>query len=248
MENEKLYEIRKNKMGTPMKIINYRSRNDIDIEFLDDFHYIKEHQTYSNFKNGSIKNPYDKTVCGVGYIGVGKYPVSINKKLTIEYQNWACMLRRCYDEKLKEKYSSYFGKCTVCEEWHNFQVFAKWYNENIYQVGTERMHIDKDILFENSKLYSPETCLIVPQRINMLFVEKRGNKSNLPTGINCMPSGKYSSCYNGKHLGIYNTIGLAAIAHDTEKKKNIIKVANEYKNVIPNKLYESLINWSSNYI
>ena len=45
-----------------MKIIAYRSNMDIDIEFLDGFHYIKQHQTYSNFKTGSVKNPYDATV------------------------------------------------------------------------------------------------------------------------------------------------------------------------------------------
>lgn len=40
-----------------MKIVRYGSYNDIDVEFLDEHHYIKEHQTYSNFKTGSIKNP-----------------------------------------------------------------------------------------------------------------------------------------------------------------------------------------------
>lgn len=248
MSISKLGEVAINNHGTPMKIISYRSNKDIDIEFLDDFHYIKKHQLYSNFKKGTIKNPYDKTICNIGYIGIGEYPVSINNKLTVEYQNWACMLRRCYDEKLKEKYSSYFGKCKVCDEWHNFQIFAKWYNENIFQVGTERMHIDKDIIFRNSKLYSPETCLIVPQRINMLFVGNRSDKSNLPTGVKCVSTDKYSAYYNGKYLGTFDTIELAAVAHDVEKKKKIIEVANEYKNIIPNKLYNALINWKSDYI
>ena len=55
MNNERLGEIRNNKRGTPMKIIRYDSADDIDIEFLDEFHYVKKHNTYSNFKSGGVK-------------------------------------------------------------------------------------------------------------------------------------------------------------------------------------------------
>ena len=71
--NNREGEIKPNNKGTLMKIIKYRNYNDIDVEFLDDHHFIKEHQAYVNFKSGGIKNPYDKTMGGVGYIGVGKY-------------------------------------------------------------------------------------------------------------------------------------------------------------------------------
>ena len=48
----KLGEIKKNSNGTPMKIVAYRNSGDIDVQFLDDFYYIKEHQAYVNFKTG----------------------------------------------------------------------------------------------------------------------------------------------------------------------------------------------------
>lgn len=48
-------EIRNNNKGTPMKIICYRSWDDIDVEFLDKYKYVKEHATYSNLKKGEIK-------------------------------------------------------------------------------------------------------------------------------------------------------------------------------------------------
>ena len=51
-----------------MKIVRYGSNEDIDIEFLDEFHYIKEHQAYSNFKSGGVKNPYDRDLYNVGYL------------------------------------------------------------------------------------------------------------------------------------------------------------------------------------
>lgn len=244
--NERLGETRLNKQGTTMKIVRYGSFDDIDIEFMDEFHYIKEHQTYSNFKSGGVKNPYDRTICGVGYIGVGEYKTGTDTKHTEEYQNWTCMIRRCYDEKLKERYSAYYGDCFVCEEWHNFQNFAKWWNENIYRVGAERMHLDKDILFDGNRMYSPNTCVISPQRINMLFM-KKPNKYNLPNGIKPSSKGRYESKYNGKYLGVFDSIEDAIMAHDMAKSEALIQIANEYKDKIPNNLYEALINWKPNY-
>lgn len=246
--NERIGEIKNNSKGTPMRIIEYRKSNDIDIEFLDEFHYVMKNQTYSNFKKGCIKNPYDKNICGVGCMGVGKYySKNPNGTHTYEYQNWIAMIRRCYDKVIQTTYPSYYGICTVCNDWHNFQTFGKWYEENFYQVGTERMHLDKDILFENNREYSPDKCLIVPQRINMLFKEKRST-SLLPTGVQSLSSGKYSATYNGKHLGTFETIELTARAHDIEKKNAIIRVANEYKDKIPDKVYNALINWKSSYM
>lgn len=240
--NGRLGETRLNKQGTMMKIVRYGNYDDIDIEFMDEFHYIKEHQLYANFKTGGVKNPYDRTICGVGYIGVGKYKTGTNTKHTEEYQNWTCMIRRCYDEKLKERYSAYYGDCIVCDEWHNFQTFAEWWNDHIYRVGTERMHLDKDILFNGNRFYSPDTCLIVPQRINMMFM-KKPNKYNLPNGIIPIANGRYNSSYRGKSIGNYDTLELAVNAHDVEKKKALKELAEEYKDKIPNKLYEALICW-----
>lgn len=245
--NKRLGETRLNKQGTMMKIVRYGSHEDIDIEFLDDFHYIKEHQVYSNFKSGGVKNPYDKTICNVGYIGVGKYKTGTETKHTEEYQNWTCMIRRCYDEKLKERYSAYYGDCIVCNEWHNFQIFSEWWNNNIYRVGTERMHLDKDILYKNNRVYSPETCILVPQRINMLFMHKP-NKYNLPNGVKPSSNEKYEAKYNGKYLGVFGSVEEAAIAHNKEKKKVIIQIANEYKDQIPVRVYDALINWIPDYI
>ena len=240
--NERLGETRLNKQGTMMKIVRYGNYDDIDIEFMDEFHYIKEHQLYANFKTGGVKNPYDRTICGVGYIGVGKYKTGTDTKHTEEYQNWTCMIRRCYDDKLKERYSAYYGDCIVCDEWHNFQSFAEWWNNNIYRVGTERMHLDKDILFNGNRLYSPKTCLIVPQRINMMFM-KKPNKYNLPNGILPIANGRYSARYGGNHIGNFDTLELAVKAHDIEKKKALKELAEEYKDKIPNKLYEALFYW-----
>ncbi len=102
----------------------------------------------------------------------------------------------------------------------------------------ERLHIDKDILFPNSYVYSPETCLLVPQRINMLFLNKP-NKRGLPNGIRECKNG-YSAKYNNKELGTYETVEEAFIIYALEKEKTIKRIANEYKDIIPIKVYDAL--------
>ena len=223
-----------------MKIIAYRCADDIDIEFLDEFHYIKEHQTYSNFKNGGVRNPYDKTAFGVGYTGVGDYLLT-DEKPTIAYKTWYQIMNRCYNQKQSQRRPAYVGVVTVCEEWCNFQNFAKWYMENYYEVEG-RLHTDKDILFDGNKEYHPDKCLLVPQRINMLFLHKP-NKYGLPNGIKPTKGGKYEAKYNHKYLGVFDTIEEAELAHDNEKRKHIREVAEEYRNKIPAKVYDALMNW-----
>lgn len=50
-----------------MKIVAYRNKRDIDIQFEDGV--IVEHRKYSDFKAGAIKNLMLPSVCGVGYLG-----------------------------------------------------------------------------------------------------------------------------------------------------------------------------------
>lgn len=232
--------IKNNTYGTPMKIIEYINGANITVEFQDEYKYVVTN-TYSNFNRGSISNPYSKTIYGIGYIGIGKHPTHIDNKNTEVYTVWTNMLARCYYEKERYKYPAY-ADCEICEEWLNFQVFADWYEENYYSVGEGKMHMDKDILFKDNKMYAPNKCLIVPQRINMIFMNKP-NKDNLPCGIKLSPVGRFTSTYNTKSLGTYDTLEEAEIAHDAEKRIHIKNVVQEYGEKLPPKVKDALLNW-----
>lgn len=245
----RLGETKENTLGTPMKIIRYGNSGDIDVEFLDDFHYVKEHQTYVNFKRGSIKNPYDRTVYGIGYIGVGKYNVAKNESdnWKLRYSVWRNILGRVYCEKTGHRHKAY-AECEVCEEWHNYQNFSEWYETNMYQVGTEKMQIDKDILYPGNKVYSPDKCLIVPQSINLIFVTKeRKVDADLPTGIKRVHYAdgtvKYSASYNENYFGVFEDLNTAIDTYMKAKRNHIKEVAEAYKDKIPNKVYEALLKW-----
>lgn len=241
MNNERIFEIRNNKQGTPMRIIRYGSISDIDVQFMDEYGHIVHNAAYTNFKNGQIKNPYDKTTYGVGYLGSGKYMAKAGGKVVESYNVWHDMIRRCYSEKSKEKFQAYFHICMVSKLWHNYQNFAEWFNENKYEVDG-RLHIDKDILYPGNKIYCPDTCLLVPQRINMLFLNKP-NKKGLPNGI-AKYSDRYLVKYNGVEHGYGNTLEDAFELYAKVKKDAIIKIANEYKDIIPKKLYSALLEYN----
>ena len=143
-KKDRINEIGYNNNGERMTIVRYGNKNDIDVQFEDGT--IVEHRVYCNFKKGKIKNPMTPNVYGVGFIGIGDYKsVYENGKHVKCYDTWESMHKRCYDPKYQEKHQTYKG-CTVCQLWNNYQEFAKWDKENYYEVGNERMDLDKDIL------------------------------------------------------------------------------------------------------
>jgi|SRR5690554_1789839 len=234
-------DVFKTKEGDDVVVIEYFNRQKILIEFVDKY----KHQTTvqgGNLVKGSIKNPYRPFVRGVGYFGVGEYKATSEKKITRAYNTWSQMLRRCYCPKAAEKHPAY-KDVTVCEEWHNFQVFAEWFYKqpNHDKKGFE---LDKDLLVPYSKIYSPQTCSFVPKQINVLFTGKKNN--GLPIGM-WRHGNKYqvSVSNEGKetHFGTYSTIEEAEIVYKREKKKVLIEVVNKYKNDLNPQVYHNLLNW-----
>lgn len=239
-----------NNFGSQMIIVEYRGCMDIDIYF-PEYDWIFKNATYGNFKKGNIMCPYERTVYEVGYLGEGKYKSRENGKKTRVYTAWNSMLQRCYDEKYHERRSTY-RDCKVYEEFHNFQNFGEWDEENFYTVEEQQMCLDKDILVKGNKIYSPETCIYVPKTINTLFVKCNKSRGNCLIGT-CLLNSKYvahCSLINPKtgkskikHLGYYTTQQEAFKVYKQFKERNIKEVADYYKDKIPNKLYDALYNY-----
>lgn len=224
-----------------MKVIEYRGYDDFDVQFLDSHGYIRKNVLAQAFKDGCVKNPYDRTVYGMGYIGNGKYKPSLNSENTQEYNLWKNMLERCYCEKRRHRARSYYD-CTVSEEWQNFQNFAEWFHENYYEYKDGRMHVDKDILNPQNRTYCKEMCLLVPQPINELF-HYRPRNDGLPTGVRLTKTGKYAVSCCKKHLGVYDDLFEAYDVYAREKEKVIKRTADEFRNIIPDKVYDALYNY-----
>jgi len=181
----------------------------------------------------------EKTVYNTGYIGEGIYKPYVNRKPTKTYTAWNHMIRRCYDTLYQLKVPTYIG-CTIAEEWHNYQVFAHWF-ENNYIEGYQ---LDKDLLVSNNKVYSPLTCCFIPQEINKAIINK--TRSTLPIGV-----GKHRDKYRArlkmsskdKCLGYFNTIEEATDSYKKAKENYIKETAEKYKATITLQVYEALIRY-----
>lgn len=163
------------------------------------------------------------------------------------YKHWFQMIRRCYSDKEQKKRMTYIG-CSVCEEWLTFSNFLKWFmsEDSGYKIGYQ---IDKDIIKKGNKVYSPDTCVFVPRRINCLFTKSNTLRGDTPIGVTTTQSGRYRAQYaqfnKMTYLGLYDDPISAFNAYKDSKESFIQKVAMDYfaNGYICKKLYDALMRY-----
>jgi hypothetical protein len=159
------------------------------------------------------------------------------------------MLRRCYDTKYHIKYPTY-QNCIVCDKWHNFQNFGKWYNENYYEIPNSKMNLDKDLLVYQNKIYSDTTCCFLPNSINELLTRRDARRGEFPIGVyRSHQSEKFlASCDNGEgekvYLGYYKNEIDAFMAYKKYKEMLCKQLANKYKDFLPMYVYNALLRYT----
>ena len=182
-----------------------------------------------------------KLVYGIG-INDATYQVSPtinNKKVRCKYYiTWKSMLRRCYDQTYHDKQATY-KDCIVCEDWKIFSNFKAWMITQDWQENS----LDKDLLIYGNKLYSPETCVFVSQRLNTLLINNKEKRGNLLLGVTLHKNGKYQAyCSDNlvsNYLGIYDTEQEAHDVYCLYKADLIKKIAEEQTDIrIKNALIE----------
>lgn len=108
------------------------------------------------------------------------------------YAAWSNMLERAYGAKYHAEYPTYSG-VVVCDEWHSFMAFRKWWiNHHV-----DCFALDKDILSDDG-VYSPATCLFVPSWLNSFTTDCGSARGEWPIGV-CLDkkSGKFrAKCCN----------------------------------------------------
>lgn len=174
----------------------------------------------------SFKDPLKPSVKGVGYIGIGCHSARDKKK----YQVWYDMLERCYGESVINK--RLYNGVTVCKQWHNFQNFGDWFEDN-YISGWS---LDKDLKIIDNKEYHPDKCLFVPLRINSFLTCNIDNgityveENNKPYKAQCIfhEQGKRVNHY----LGCYYTKMEAVNAYIDFKIGLVRQLKQMYPNVI----------------
>lgn len=143
------------------------------------------------------------------------------------YSRWTLMLSRCYCPIIQKRYPTYKG-CTVCPEWLMFSGFKGWMIQQDWQGN----HLDKDLLIQGNKVYSPETCLFVNQSINLLLNSNKSRRGKYPIGASFSKRSKRilsSVVLKGSavRLGLFDTPEEASDAYKIAKYEIIRKVAEE---------------------
>ncbi len=158
-----------------------------------------------------------KYVCGVGKKDINKaavieylvqvegYIIEVALKLyTIMYNAWLHLLNRAYSEKYHQSHPTYIG-VTVCDEWLLFSRFANWFTKNY--IGD--YDLDKDLLKQNNKQYSPDACRYVPQYVNKVLLDC-GNARGSMLGVSGNGKGFRARCRQLQANGTYKQIALGS--------------------------------------
>ncbi|ANY29567.1 hypothetical protein BOX08_gp02 [Pseudoalteromonas phage BS5] len=186
------------------------------------------------------------TFAGVATIGKGKHKSRYGGNKTKAYKVWEGMITRCY-VKGSAHYSRYGGRgVVVCDEWLDYQNFADWYFEQ-KNNSKSGFQIDKDLKVAGCKVYSPNTCEIIPSRVNSLLISTNSSRGDLPVGVHSLKNKFKASCRDEMgskvHLGTFNSKTEAFSAYKNFKKGVVVTVANNEfdKGNISKRIYENLI-------
>lgn len=194
-----------------------------------------------------------KLVHGVG-INDADYAVQKNEAIQVNgkrklklvwlcpyYSTWKAMLMRCYSSKFQGLYPTYKG-CTVSADWHTFSNFRAWMKKQQW----EDSQLDKDLLVEGNKIYSPDTCVFVTPMVNSFTLDCRAARGEWSIGVYWHKNaGKFQSqCRNpftGKkeYLGRFTT---ELEAHKVWQERKL-KLAKELAEIQTDpRVAEALIN------
>lgn len=219
------------------KIIKYVSAKEVLVKFLKTGTEVW--CTRKNAFEGVVKDKYFPTICGVGYYG-NALPKRSCPKIEMAYNVWFKMLSRCYDARIKQ--AKNYGDCSVSENFTSFEHFSTWY---LSQVGSDKgnWQLDKDLLVKGNRVYSEDTCCLVPAEINNLLRRYTKN-SSMCKGVHYNTKlGKFSAHLLGKYIGLFATEIEAFYVYKEAKEAYIKEVAEKYKGQIDHRVYESLMNW-----
>lgn len=247
LQNKKEWEnkICYNNKGDEFKIIEYKGTHEVILEFTKTGY--RGVFSLSNIKTGSVSDLLAPSVYGVGYFGVGVYKSKISSVSTIFYKRWQTILQRCYDTNSKMYIAYGNNGVIICDEWKNFQNFAKWWYENWNENTMDSTwEIDKDLINKNSKVYSPENCLIIPSEINVVLTKRLAKRGLYPIGVS-MKGSSYIAQINKDgqkiHLGSFKSPENAFNAYKKAKESHLKELAEVFKDSISSKAYLALLKY-----
>ena len=226
------------------KVLKYNDSYNVEIQFLKTGY--ETVARLGDIRNGKVKDPYSPSVYGIGVVGT-KYPITVNGVQTKEYDLWKGMLRRCYSDSFKKGCPTY-EDCEVSENFEYYEYFYEWCHK---QIGfyNEGWQLDKDLLVKGNKVYSENTCVFIPQEINLLLVKRDNNRGEHLIGVswhkkdNAFVAMVSKNKGKREYLGFFKTELEAFNTYKKAKESFIKEQSNKWKSQIDERAYLALINY-----
>ena len=242
-------KIYKSKNSGDFIITKYNNSRNIEIEFIETGY--RKIVQIGNIRCGEVKDCYLPSVYEVGVIG-SRYLTHVRmndgeRTCRKEYMTWRGMLRRCYSEKKLLDSPTYIG-CTVSENFKHYEYFYEWCNRQI-GFNNEGWHLDKDLLVKGNKVYSEDTCVFLPEELNILLVKRKSKRGDYPIGVHyCKSKKSFISQINRNkgqqdYLGKFNTPEEAFFAYKEAKEAFIKEQANKWKDKIDPRAFQALMTY-----
>ena len=97
------------------------------------------------------------------------------------YKKWYAMLSRVFSHSYHKRRPNYIG-CSICEGWRKLSDFIKWVDSQPNK-DWENCEPDKDLLFHNNKIYSPDTVVFVDHITNKFILDSANKRGEYLLGV-----------------------------------------------------------------
>lgn len=142
-----------------------------------------------------------------------------------------------------------YEDCTIA--FASLDHFREWASRQV-GFGKDGFEMDKDILVKGNRVYSPETCVFIPQELNVLFsgcynARRRGK---YPIGVSFNKgSGSFVAQMSSrqdkgldKYLGSFPTVEEAFACYKAAKEAKIKRLAEKWRDQIDPRAYAALVS------
>lgn len=229
----KIGDTKTTNQGYEIQVVSYTDYHNIEVEFVG-FQY-KMWVDGSTLSSGGVRYPFHKTLFGVGYLGEVDSNSPHYSKIAAR---WRHLIRRLFSPSDGHKH---YADCSICDEWLNFSNFYTWTMQQT-QGNIDELDLDKDILSNYTKVYSPETCTFIPIGLNrsLYSIDKTEGGwydeygKRWRTAITCEETGK-------QIYTTYSSKKEAENGYAITKADRYLKLAETYKDKIKVHVYEALV-------
>lgn len=179
-----------------------------------------------------------------------------NKANIQAYRVYDGILARCKSKEATDSIHKCYNKSLMWQGWlDDPKSFVKWYLEHYYECGDEEMDVDKDLFGDGSGMYHPDFCCILPKGLNILLANSKKHYAEGETPENTLPLGvrysrrrkkyygeiTFTSAEDSIPLSDWDTPEEAFAEYKRMKQADILRVAAEYKDKIPEYIYKKLL-------